>query len=253
MSQCNLKKNGAYSLSKVVYDQDHGTYSVYLSKPPASCPDGYLTSRKAKVDVQSGVSPLLTYDEVAQRPVITVGSADAIQTIASSGSGFSFAFFLVASVVLVVLGSAFLLFRSAFNTTVEATVSGGTSGYMRRRRYSRGYVPAPQAPTTVIQQGSNNDGMLTGLIIGEALADRGHDHTTVIHDREVIRETSAPSRDNSDNFSSDDDSSGSSDPYSNDSSSSDSYSSDSDSGFGSFGSDSGGGFDSGGSDFGSDS
>ena len=54
---------------------------------------------------------------------------------------------------------------------------------------------ARQQPTTVVHNSGND--MLTGVLIGNMLSGSHHDHNTTIIEREVVRETPAPSRSSS--------------------------------------------------------
>lgn len=252
---CNLKKNGLYALHRVTYNVDQGLYTAYLSTPPASCPEGVLTSHKAQVVTQPGLTTSsLSYDSVANRPVITVPSASAIETLSTSGPSLLVPF-LLGLLGLAVLAIVVGFVRGAQQTLATVPADDAEESYPRdsRGRFTRrsqrwtgpshGYRPPSQPQTVVVNQGGN-DGLVTGMLLGEALSDHHHDRE-VIHEREVIRETE-PSR-NDDSYSSSDDS------YSSDSSDSGSFSSDSGGDYGSFGSDSGGSdFGGGGDSFGGD-
>jgi len=74
----------------------------------------------------------------------------------------------------------------------------------RRARISANYVAPAPAPVVNNHYGSNNSGndMLTGMLVGNMLSNSGHNHshshdTTIIREREVVRETPAPSRSSS--------------------------------------------------------
>lgn len=64
-------------------------------------------------------------------------------------------------------------------------------------------APAPStvyvqpAPTVVHHHTSSNDGLVTGMVLGQMMSNNHHHDTTRVIEREVIREVPAPSRDSS--------------------------------------------------------
>lgn len=257
---CTLSKMSSYDVGRVVHDNAAGTYSVQLVRPPSSCPDGILVSKKAEVRIAQGANPSLFFSMQQNRPVIVVPRSEYIEEVGSSGFGFGF-FFIVAALLLAIIGITYTIRRRQEGDGTLHAISGEP----RPNRPRGGVALAPPTSrnnvatydyvnrqntggTTIINNQPSNGGFVEGMVIGSMMSGGHHDH---IIERERIIEREAPSHRSNDSddsssnstFSSDDDSRSSSSSYSSDSDSSSyssdsssSYSSDSDSG--SFSSDS---------------
>lgn len=270
---CNLSKYQTYNVGRVVHDNNTGAYTAQLVNPPTSCPDQVFSSKKAALKVVEGINPQLSYDVLANKATIMVPREEYVEQIGSSGhSGLALLLALAGAAVI-----GYLVYRNrqsetpamastdtvgpgpspyasgGFSRSGVSSSPGPSSSNTRRLGLHRSAeVPLSQQPNsasnvTIVNNGSNNDGLLTGVMLGSML----NSHPERVIERETVVEcqSSRSSRDDSDDNSS---SSYSSDS---DSDSSSSFSSDNDSSS-SFGSDSGSdssfSSDSGGSSFGSD-
>jgi len=84
------------------------------------------------------------------------------------------------------------------NSDQQAKMQAAQNAYVAPTYVQPAYAPAPTQ--TVIHHTSSNDGLLTGMVLGQMLGDHHHHDTTRVVEREVIREVPAapaPSRDSS--------------------------------------------------------
>lgn len=239
---CTLDKYMSYDVKEVF--KDNGRTLVRLSNPPASCPDGVLSNSRTQVVQNSKVDHItLAFSGQSNAPVVLmprnttmVVRTDPLMVPTENGIGFW-------GWTFILLGVAFLAWLFIKLITPRHPHSEDGSTYIPRSNGPRGggspgttHAGYP-APTQVVHT-HNNDGLVTGMVLGNMLADRGgHSETRIIERERVVHD--APASEPSGSFGSDDSDSGSS--YSSDdggSSSSSDFGSDSG---GSFGSDGGGG------------
>jgi hypothetical protein len=236
---CNLQKMETYDVGRVVRDNDSGTVTAQLIKPPASCPDGSYNSKKAEVRVSQGMNPQLMFDRQANHAVIVVPNESYV-TVLNPGHGFGFYLALVVIIGAGLTGILYLLKRRELEPAQPEKPNDpyivppvySPRPYNGSRPVPRTQPPQPistppAAPTVVVQ--SNNDGLLTGMMIGSMMSDRRDREVIIERDREVyhdqvVEQPVQSASNDDDSYSSD---SSSSDSYSSDSSSDDSYSSDS--------------------------
>lgn len=264
---CKLNALTSYNVGRVIKNNETGVVTAQLVNAPASCPDQAFSSKKAEIKVVSGANPELYFSQAKQKAIVVVPRAEYVEQIGSSGPGFG-TFLIVSALLIAVVGIFFALRRRQIDDGTLSGINGDpaptprypSGGYPGTRRVSpisssriQQSVPQPvQAPAPTIINNSSNDGLLTGVLLGNMMSNNNHSHTERVVERETIIERQAPSREETPSFSSDDDSRSNS--FSSDSDSGSSFSSDSDSGS-SFSSDSGSSFssDSGGGSFSSDS
>lgn len=245
---CNLNKFKSYDAGQIHHDNGTGVYNVSLINPGATCPDGAFNGKKVEVVVKESAAPSLTYNVADNKPVITVPSKGYIIEYGSSFGFFDFVWLLIVVGIVAFIGRKiyvnYLNVRKKIEESQAAcigqenTLAAGCSG--RYSGYPHGSVKsapagwnnstqnAPAGGTTIINNGSNSSGLLTGVLLGEMLG--GHNsggdvvnNTTNNYSSETSDNYSSDAP-NNDTFSSD---SSSDDSYSSDSSSDDSYSSDS--------------------------
>lgn len=255
---CTLNRFQEYTLNKVTKDGGTGEFAVFLTNPPETCKEGIFNSKKAQLIIdKTKTASILSYDSVHGRPVISMPSQESIVIINKSENHFMF----WALVSIGVIAGAIWLIRkfkkeeeneNSFNTAPSSSIQEYKSTYTPTYRassistmqeYASSYNSTTRSnpvSTTVINNNSGIDGLVTGMLIGNILIDNHHSHNN-----DPSSDSFDPSRSSSDNgnsFSSDNNSSYSSDSgssFSNDSGSS--MSSDNDS---SFSSDSGSSFSS---------
>lgn len=262
---CNLNKLTTYNVGRVIHDNVNGSYTAQLVRPPESCPDNVFVSKKAKIKVVEGANPELIFDVAQARPVIIVPRSEYVEEIGTSSFGFGSILFFTFLAALALLG-VYLVFRRSPSLATGRSSTGynpSQTGYRNREdamtanraAQQSAQVPLSQQPNaasnvTVVNNG--NDGLLTGMMLGNMMSnnrgDRIIENNTTIIEREShdSNDDHSYSKDggSGSTYSSDDDSSSSS-SFSSDDDSSSSFSSDSssdssfssDSGGGSFGSD----------------
>lgn len=233
---CNLDKFTTYSLGSVVHDSADDSILVKIVNAPASCPDQSFTTHKGKIAVQKGVGPILTYDRAHNMPMIIVPRKEMIEEVEHPTSWGSILVMAFVAAILCYVGWQIICYLTgevgsedddgggsgkkapmedkAREAYAKQTGTTSNSGYAAsnvkppvsdRASTPRAPQPTPPAPsqTTVINNGGGNNGLVTGLILGEML---GHSHDReVIRERETVRDVpvkSAPAESSS--FASDD-------------------------------------------------
>lgn len=248
---CTLNKLTTYGVGRVIHDNNTGSYTAQLIQPPTSCPDNVFVSKKAQIKVVGGINPQLIFDVAQGRPVIMVPRDEYVEQVGSSGIGFGLGLFMAVAVF-----GLLALFLVTRRRPATATGSGyapsPNSGPSGPNPNYQGGSQNQGGGTTIINNGSSDNGLLTGVMLGSMMS--GNRSERIIeHDTTIIERDSSRSSDSDSNYSSD---SSKDDSYSSDSSSDSSYSSD-DSSSSSFSSDSSSdssfSSDSGGGSFSSDS
>lgn len=82
-------------------------------------------------------------------------------------------------------------------TDVQKPAAPSTPTVTAAPATSTTYVQAPPTQTVVHHHTSSNDGLVTGMVLGQMMSNSHHHDTTRVVEREVIREVPAPSRDSS--------------------------------------------------------
>lgn len=117
MSRCDLNTHQEYDLKSVQFDVGTGKLQVQLSNPPASCVDGFFTSKAATLTVDPNLTvSRLTY---TNHPVVLVPSKQMVQQVDSRPpSSFGFGTFLILALI-VGIGIAWYkgLFAKVFTKT----------------------------------------------------------------------------------------------------------------------------------------
>lgn len=261
---CTLDRFTNYGVGQVVKDEDTGRLTAQLTNPPPECPDKSFTSTKAKLVVQPGVAPMLTYSNTEKRAIIMVPNKEMVQVVKAEGFGF-FVWLLIVFCIVALGYAIYAAYKflekmnapseplRSYETPTERSWTPRSAEFGRIEddgRYKRklGSVSRPDRSSlttplssgggghTVIQSGGSNDGLLAGMVLGHMMSGGGshHHHDTPARGRDPEPASPTFSSDtvSSPSFSSDDDnrsnssySSNSDSSYSSDSSSS--YSSDS--------------------------
>lgn len=125
---CKLDKFTTYNVGQVVRDRDKIT--VQILNPPADCPDKAFSTHKGKIVIQSGISPVLTYSNIENKPIVLVPSAEVIQEVQHDGMGFLGILAAIIFVCVAVAGLIWIFKRALTATdadTMKDSVGSGRS------------------------------------------------------------------------------------------------------------------------------